>query len=382
MRIIVLGLPQAFTVDPCKDSRFSDDAFASITYSICRMMCDRGHEVIHLGVEGSCPPCSKNVDIMPRDRWAPLYDSAAKRAVYGNDIFGNPYLEYTKDYRKNLLKAIDDLNLEPYSSIVCASMGPHHAEVTSSIQQFVVESSVGYSINNCYAKYRVFESYPWMHTALGLEGKPTGDCWYDVVIPPAFDPDIFGPVVPTKDKDDYFLMICRLNEDKGIRIACDVAQRLGKKIKIAGVGDITKYDYPNIEYVGMVGPQERNELMRHAKALFSPTRYVEPFGMVVIEANLAGCPAITTDWGGFIDSVLPGKTGYRCRNLEQFLWAAKNIDSIDPNDCRKWGENFSYDKVGQMYEEFFQEILNLNGKGWYQENDSRTELSYLSRTYP
>ena len=124
--------------------------------------------------------------------------------------------------------------------------------------------------------------------------------------------------------------------------------------------------------------------MSKAKGAFVASLYNEPFGSVHVECMISGTPIITTDWGAFTEYNIHGVTGYRCRTFEQFVWAAKNIDKIDPQDCRDWGAaNFSYSKVGSMYEEYFQSILNVHGKkGWYEPNDDRTELDWLKKEYP
>jgi hypothetical protein len=67
--------------------------------------------------------------------------------------------------------------------------------------------------------------------------------------------------------------------------------------------------------------------------------------------------------------------------MGDFIEAIKNIDKIKPLDCRKWGENFSLENVGIMYEKYFQDILNVyTGKGWYEER-SNLFLNHLSRNY-
>jgi hypothetical protein len=70
-------------------------------------------------------------------------------------------------------------------------------------------------------------------------------------------------------------------------------------------------------------------------------------------------------------------------NLNAIDLLEKNIDKINPKNCRAWGENFTLDKIAPMYEEYFQNILNVyTGKGWYEENIDRNGLSFCERVYP
>ena len=73
-----------------------------------------------------------------------------------------------------------------------------------------------------------------------------------------------------------------------------------------------------------------------------------------------------------------------CANtFDQFVWAAKNIHTIDPKNCRKFAENFTLERVAPMYEEYFQMVLDVHeGKGWYQMHEDRTSMNWLKKDLP
>jgi glycosyltransferase involved in cell wall biosynthesis len=90
-----------------------------------------------------------------------------------------------------------------------------------------------------------------------------------------------------------------------------------------------------------------------------PTHYAEPFGAVQMEAQMAGLPVITTDWGAFPECVIHGQTGYRCRVLEHFVWALKHVHLLDRRFIRNYAQaNYSLERVAPMFEEFFSMVLN------------------------
>ena len=377
-KVFVLGIPHSLTLDPAH-SPFSTCAFSTKVYYLCRMLTELGYHVVHLGNEGSKPICTEHVSLAPAEMWHKLY---GKRDVAQNyDLREDgPNKEFIDLFTSNMRKGIQERMGTPYTNIICVPWGGCQRRAVEDLPQLVVESGIGYPYS--WAKYRVYESYAWYHNRMGKEGI-SGDAWQSVVIPNARDPEAYGPVVPREKKGNYFLMICRLNKDKGVEIAVQVCQKLGVPLKLCGQGDPSPFLGPGVTYMKPRGMEELRDTIRYAKGLFSPTRYIEPFGTISIEALLAGTPVITTDWGCYTETVPHGLVGYRCRTMGHFLWAAKNIDKIDPYVCREWAEkNFSLEKIKPQYHEFFQSLLKLNTSlGWNDPEDDRLDMDFLKKDF-
>ena len=226
-----------------------------------------------------------------------------------------------------------------------------------------VEFGVGYG--GVFAKFRVFESYAWMHSIYaGWKNPTTADGqFYDAVIPGYLEPEMF-PMGDGKgdENGEYYLFIGRLIDRKGYRIAQEVCQRLGKRLILAGPGEQSGYG----EFVGSVEPAMRAKLMGGAIATFAPTLYVEPFGNVVIESQACGTPTITTDWGAFTENN-PAISGFRCRTLAEFMQAAEDVKQLNREQVRNRAvSTYNLDTIGLQYEAYFQRLLTLWGDGWYE----------------
>lgn len=222
-----------------------------------------------------------------------------------------------------------------------------------------VEPSIGYRTSGVFAPYRAFTSYAQMHFYYGQREMLMNPSWYDEVI---YNPFTISEFDYQENKEDYFLYFGRVQEDKGVHLAIQATEKLGKKLIIAGPAkDLQHMGYNSIpdhvELVGYADPEKRNKLMGGARALLGLTYYVEPFGNMVIEANLCGTPVITTDWGAFPEIVKNGETGYRVRDFRSLLEAMENVKKIKPIDCRNWGLNFSDEKIHEQHHNYLQRII-------------------------
>jgi glycosyltransferase involved in cell wall biosynthesis len=363
MRVIILGVPHTKTVDPAV-SGISDCAFTMKVWNLIRMMMEEGHEVVHIGTEGSNPICTRNIDVMTHAEWEPVFGKRADSGLLKTDL--PP--DYAAKYNERVKAAIVSLGWPAKTAIVCLPWGGEQLNAVQGIEQFIVASGIGNF--HPFAKYRVYESYATLTACLGKEDKLCDPQWYHVVIPNGIDPTLFGPI--EMEKRPFALFMGRIMENKGLRVAVQTCRAEKIHLKIAGPGFAESFveKDDDVEILGTIGAAQRRELMRTAVATFTPSYYVEPFGNVAVEAAMSGCPVIATDWGAFSEHVIHGHTGFRPRDMAGFREALRIAGSISPATCRAWAEaNYSLGPIGRRYTAFFHTILNLEGKGWYAEYD-------------
>jgi len=373
MRFHILAVPHTVTR---KD--YSACAFTQKALKFAKMMRARGHHIIHYGHNESEVDCDEQVNIT---------DNELFKAAYGHYDWKKEHFKHsTTDHCNTTFnqRAIEEVGKrkQPNDFLLLFWGVGHDAVGKAHPDMIAVEPGIG-CFNTPCTTFSIFESYAVMNYIYGQERSQPK--WFDAVIPNYFD---LADFEFNAKPGDYFMYLGRIIESKGIGIAVEIAKRTGLKLKVAGQGDFKKelgFDPPeHVEVVGYLEPEARDDMLRGARALLAPTHYNEPFGGVTIEALLCGTPIITSDWGAFSENNIHGVTGYRCRTIEQFEWAAKNIDTIDRRKCRQWAEkNFSLERVGAMYEEYFTTLHTVyTGDGFYQKNPGRKELDWLKRELP
>lgn len=228
----------------------------------------------------------------------------------------------------------------------------------SDLSPLVVEWGIGYS-GVLDTTHKVFESHAWAHHVAGYYRRDEL-AFFDTVIPNCFDPQDF---TVSHTPGEYLLYMGRPNPRKGLPIIADIAARTEVPVLIAGQPGP---EIPNTTYVGLVTGKKKADLLAGARALLTPTQYLEPFGGVAVEAMLSGTPVIATDWGAFTETVIDGVTGYRCRMLVDFLTAVNDCEAVDRKAVRAHAEARYTTSVGsQLYGRYLQRVETLFGAGWY-----------------
>jgi glycosyltransferase involved in cell wall biosynthesis len=99
-----------------------------------------------------------------------------------------------------------------------------------------------------------------------------------------------------KSLGNYLVFLGRISPEKTVDRAIEIAKLAKMKLKIAAKVEVNDrqymdaairplLDHPLVEFIGEIGDEEKAELLGNAYALLFPIDWVEPFGLVMIEAN-------------------------------------------------------------------------------------------------
>lgn len=366
MRFHVISLPHTQTTKeylPC--------AYTQKVVNFCRMMMSLGHEVFLYASEDNDAPCTELITCITKEE--------QRATLKGVDDWKTKFfpIEWkgTESYWRIMNgRAISEIATRiQEKDFICVIGGSCQKMIADAFPgHMCVEFGIGYK--GTFSAYRVFESYAWMHWVYGHQNNENGKS-YDTVIPNYLDAADF-PFC--EEPDDYLLFIGRMIGRKGIAAAADLANRIGKKLILAGQGviesspgKIVAHEITiegDVEHVGTVGVADRGRLMSRAAAVLVPTQYVGPFEGVHVEALMCGTPVITTDWGVFSETVVDGVNGFRTRTLGEMIWAAGELKKLDRAQIRKDAiARFSLDSVKWRYHDYFKQLLTLWDEGWYTE---------------
>lgn len=353
MRFHLVSLPHTQTTLAYSACAFTEKVrkFAVMMY---QMM---GHDVFLYAGDQNEAPCTEHVI---------CFTEAERLAHTGGKHFINASWDYSLPAWRNMNQRVATeirKRMQP-QDFICVIGGLANKEIADLVPELMtVEFGIGYG--GTFARFRVFESYAWMHTVYGAQARNPNAAdghWFDEVIPGYFEVERFSY---SAEKDDYLLFVGRLTERKGLQVCYDVAQATGLPLHMAGVGDQIPPDW--VTYHGEIGPVKRDELMSRARAVLVPTVYIEPFGNVAVEAQACGTPVLATDWGAMTETVIEGVTGFRCRTLQEFVDGVERCPELDPEAIRKHAmDRYSLPVVAARYDRYFARLLTIWDKGWYE----------------
>ncbi len=170
------------------------------------------------------------------------------------------------------------------------------------------------------------------------------------------DLEVYKPA--ESPKRDFVFWIGTVGEHKNTLDAISAAKLAGQKIVLAGKIRDQQYHHEKIEplidnssvrYLGEIDLGEKIPLLQNAKAVLFPTKWAEPFGLVMIEALACGTPVIAYP-NGAVPEVITDKIGAIVTSVDEMAKAIRVIDQIDPAQCRaRVEEKFSASVMTQNY---------------------------------
>jgi glycosyltransferase involved in cell wall biosynthesis len=126
---------------------------------------------------------------------------------------------------------------------------------------------------------------------------------------------IENPMLSSKSREDFFLYIGRLSEEKGIVTLLE-AFRMGKhELYIGGDGPLkgsvqkASAENPRIQYLGLLEKSQVLEMMCRCSSLLFPSIWYEGMPLTLIEAFAVGTPVIASNLGAMSSMITDQRNG-------------------------------------------------------------------------
>jgi glycosyltransferase involved in cell wall biosynthesis len=168
----------------------------------------------------------------------------------------------------------------------------------------------------------------------------------------------------------YLALVGRATPEKGVEAAIELARASKLPLKIAAkVHDVAEKAYFRkviqpavdegiVEFLGELGPADRDPLYAGARATLMLGSWPEPFGLVAIESMATGTPVIGRRAGALTETIDHGETGFLVDDVSEAALALERLDDLDRKAIRaRTLERFSPARMADDYERVYRELL-------------------------
>jgi glycosyltransferase involved in cell wall biosynthesis len=166
------------------------------------------------------------------------------------------------------------------------------------------------------------------------------------VLYPPVDTDVFQPMPA---RQDFFVIVSRLEQHKRVDIAIEAFSELGYPLLVVGAGQqarrLARRAAGNVKMLGWLPDAQVRQLVGQARAFILPGE--EDFNIAAVEAQAAGCPVIAFASGGACETIREGVSGiFFHQQTPQALIEAvgkfeQNASSFDAERIRGHASQFS-----------------------------------------
>jgi glycosyltransferase involved in cell wall biosynthesis len=175
------------------------------------------------------------------------------------------------------------------------------------------------------------------------------------------------------ERDDAFCFVGRVDPEKGIVEAMEIAAITGRPLRIAAkVGNLPgQRDYyenvflpalksagSSVEYLGELAPHDRDALFAKSYGTLMPGGWPEPFGLVSIESLACGTPILARRVGALPEVIREGVDGFFGDDATGMAFHADRLAELDRRAIRERViERFSTARMTDRYEELYQRLI-------------------------
>lgn len=168
-----------------------------------------------------------------------------------------------------------------------------------------------------------------------------------------------------ESKKDYLLFLGKVaRRKKGAADAVRVAKYLREPLMVVGGRNnrlpSTWLRWPgSVVYpAGVLWGNKKLHVLADAKCLLVPSRWEEPFGLIMIEALASGTPVIAYSRGAAAEIIKQGETGYLCDNWQEMAERVADIPRLRSKDCLKDVKlRFSAASMAKGYTTYYERVL-------------------------
>jgi glycosyltransferase involved in cell wall biosynthesis len=180
-------------------------------------------------------------------------------------------------------------------------------------------------------------------------------------------------------RSDAFCFVGRVDPEKGIVEAIEIAERTGRPLRIAAkVGNMAhqRAFYEDVfrpalaragrdvEYLGELSPEDRDHLFADSYATLMPGAWPEPFGLVSIESLACGTPILARRVGALPEIIREGVDGFFGDDAIAMAFHADKIADLDRAAIRERViERFSAARMTDRYEELYGRAVGISARG-------------------
>ncbi|MEA2673447.1 MAG: hypothetical protein QOI92_639 [Chloroflexota bacterium] len=317
-----------------------------IVYELTAELVRRGHDVTVFASGDSEVPCRLIPTVETALRPAGIESDAAGWFATTMQIVGEHAAEF--DVIHSHLERWS-LPLARTSSVPVVSTFHGRLDLPWAAQQFVDPPDGMVAISRSQAS--THPDVPWtiIHNGLNFDRAPFGE-----------------------SPGDSFCFVGRVDPEKGIVEAIDVAQRVGRHLRIAAkVGNLARHRAyfddvfqpalrragKSVEYLGELNREERDQLFSESYATIMPGAWPEPFGLVSIESLACGTPVLARRVGGLPEIIREGVDGFFGDDVAALAFFAERIPALDRGEIRASVlDRFSAARMADRYEALYARI--------------------------